>query len=242
MTNVSKYQMGLNLISISMLHLTSNIKSSRQLLKETTTILVLMDSIESNIVSFSVHLFSGWYVFQYPMSFFFSESIAFQDPPFTRLPLSLSVALTVPIISPSLLILPPSLDFLFLCLCLRRTSLSVGCFTLAVASISTVIHSHLIVASSTELYLSILICVCLCCRHSIPPVFSLLCCRLYLRISFSPVILSPSPPSGAFSYYSPSSDDCLSISSVQIDKDTISRGLPRTFSGISSQALLLEVQ
>ena len=50
MTNVSKYQMGLKLISISMLHLTSNIESSRQLLKETTTILVLMDSIESNRV------------------------------------------------------------------------------------------------------------------------------------------------------------------------------------------------
>ena len=49
MTNVSKYQMGLNLISISMLHLTSNIEYSRQLLKETTTILVLLDSIESNI-------------------------------------------------------------------------------------------------------------------------------------------------------------------------------------------------
>ena len=50
MTNVSKYQMGLKLISISMLHLTSNIKSSRQLLKETRTILVLTDSIESNIM------------------------------------------------------------------------------------------------------------------------------------------------------------------------------------------------
>ena len=49
MTNVIKYQMGLKLISISMLHLPSNIKSSRQLLKETTIILVLTDSIESNI-------------------------------------------------------------------------------------------------------------------------------------------------------------------------------------------------
>ena len=48
MTNVSKYQMGLKLISISMLHLTSNIESSRQLLKETMTILVLTDSIKSN--------------------------------------------------------------------------------------------------------------------------------------------------------------------------------------------------
>ena len=48
MTNVSKYHMGLKLISISMLPLTSNIESSRQLLKETTTILVLTDSIESN--------------------------------------------------------------------------------------------------------------------------------------------------------------------------------------------------
>ena len=48
MTNVSKYQMGLKLISISMLHLTSNIESSRQMLKETRTILVLTDSIESN--------------------------------------------------------------------------------------------------------------------------------------------------------------------------------------------------
>ena len=48
MTNVSKYQMGLKLISISMLHLTSNIESSRQLSKETTTILVLTDSTESN--------------------------------------------------------------------------------------------------------------------------------------------------------------------------------------------------
>ena len=51
MTNVSKYQMGLKLIPIIMLHLTSNIKSSRQLLKETTTILVLTDSIESNTLS-----------------------------------------------------------------------------------------------------------------------------------------------------------------------------------------------
>ena len=159
MTNVSKYQMGLKLIPIIMLHLTSNIKSSRQLLKETTTILVLMDSIESNNVSFSVHLFSGWYVFQYPMSFFFSESIAFQDPPFTRLPLSLSVALTVPIISPLLLILPPSLDLICLCLCLRRTLLQANCFTFAVASISTVIHSRLLVASSTELYLLFLFVV-----------------------------------------------------------------------------------
>ena len=48
MTNVSKYQMGLKLISISMLHLTSNNQSIIQLLKETMTILVLMDSIESN--------------------------------------------------------------------------------------------------------------------------------------------------------------------------------------------------
>ena len=40
--------MGLKLIPIIMLHLTSNIKSSRQLLKETVTILVLTDSIESN--------------------------------------------------------------------------------------------------------------------------------------------------------------------------------------------------
>ena len=40
--------MGLKLIPIIMLHLTSNIKSSRQLLKETTTILLLTDSIESN--------------------------------------------------------------------------------------------------------------------------------------------------------------------------------------------------
>ena len=48
MTNVSKYQMGLKLIPIIMLHLASNIESSRQLLKETTTILVLTDSIESN--------------------------------------------------------------------------------------------------------------------------------------------------------------------------------------------------
>ena len=48
MTNVSKYQMGLKLIPIIMLHLTSNIESSIQLLKETTTILVLTDSIESN--------------------------------------------------------------------------------------------------------------------------------------------------------------------------------------------------
>ena len=49
MTNVSKYQMGLRLISISMLQLTYNIESSRQLLKETTTILALTDSIEPNI-------------------------------------------------------------------------------------------------------------------------------------------------------------------------------------------------
>ena len=48
MTNVSKYQMGLKLIPIIMPHLTSNIESSRQLLKETTTILVLTDSTESN--------------------------------------------------------------------------------------------------------------------------------------------------------------------------------------------------
>ena len=48
MTNTSKYQMGLNLIPKSMLHLTSNMEYSRQLLKETTTILVLTDSIESN--------------------------------------------------------------------------------------------------------------------------------------------------------------------------------------------------
>ena len=48
MTNVSKYQMGLKLISISMLHLTSIIDYSMQLLKETTTILVLTDSIEYN--------------------------------------------------------------------------------------------------------------------------------------------------------------------------------------------------
>ena len=48
MTNVSKYQMGLKLIPIIMLRLTSNIGSSRQLLKETTTILVLTYSIESN--------------------------------------------------------------------------------------------------------------------------------------------------------------------------------------------------
>ena len=48
MTNVSKYQMGLKLIPIIMLHLTSNIESSRQMLKETRTILVLTDSIESN--------------------------------------------------------------------------------------------------------------------------------------------------------------------------------------------------
>ena len=57
MTNVSKYQMGLNLIPIIMLHLASNIESSRQLLKETTTILVLMDSIESNNVTFQKSIF-----------------------------------------------------------------------------------------------------------------------------------------------------------------------------------------
>ena len=48
MTNVSKYQMEMKLIPIIMLHLTSNIESSRQMLKETRTILVLTDSIESN--------------------------------------------------------------------------------------------------------------------------------------------------------------------------------------------------
>ena len=59
MTNVSKYQMGLKLISISMLHLTSNIESSRQLLKETMTILVLTDSIESSSIC---RKFSGHYI------------------------------------------------------------------------------------------------------------------------------------------------------------------------------------